>query len=387
MQTEPLGNSLLVVHFGELWLRGKNRNLYISALVKNINAALAGMRYALRRQYDRIIIEADANTLRLASGKLANVFGISNYEIAHVVEPRLESIASLAADLAEGSGANSIKIEAHRSDKRLPFDSIGIMKAVADAVKAKGIEPRLKGFGSRLFVNATEKVAYVYMDKNKGLGGLPVGSEGKCVVLLSGGIDSPVAAWYAMKRGLEPVYLHVHAFRDNAEAMRGKVQNLLGVLARYSPRYSAYFVPSYMFEAASASARADRYALVILKNFMLRLAQAVAKKEHAGAIVTGESLGQVASQTLENLYAESQGVKLPILRPLIGFDKEEIIGIAKRIGTYEESIKSYADVCSIVARNPKTKCDPESIKSLASRMKMGVLVRRSLSAASFVPNY
>ncbi|MEM3781644.1 MAG: tRNA uracil 4-sulfurtransferase ThiI [Candidatus Micrarchaeaceae archaeon] len=380
---------VIVAHYGELWLRGKNRNFYIKLLLCNIRHALKGMRYELYRKYDRIVIKADNKELERIRPALAKVFGISSYEVASVSEPKLERIAELAVSLARERGTKSIKINAHRSDKRLGFDSKDVIAAVSRAAKSSGIEPRLDGYEAQVFASITSNGAYLYTDndKERGAAGLPVGSEGKCVVLISGGIDSPVAAWFAMKRGLAPIYVHVHAFQSNGDAMSGKIADLLGVLAAYSNGYKAYFVPSYAFDAAAAAARTERYTLVLLKNFMLRVAQRVALMEGAGAIVTGESLGQVASQSLENLAAEAYGIRLPIIRPLIGFDKEEIIHISKRIHTYEESIRPYKDVCSISAKNPKTKSRIEEIKELSSKMKIGVIVNKSLKAAAVLEQH
>ncbi|MEM4034319.1 MAG: tRNA uracil 4-sulfurtransferase ThiI [Candidatus Micrarchaeaceae archaeon] len=375
-------NKLIIAHFGELWLRGKNRNAYINTLIDNIRHALNGMHYEMHRSYDRLLIKADDEELERIKSALSTVFGISNYEIAHATEPRLGNIAELAVTLAKEQGAKSIKIDSHRSDKRLGFDSKEVIKKISSAAEANGIEPKLTDYEMPIFVNVTRDNAYVFTEKNKGATGLPVGSEGRCVILISGGIDSPVAAWFAMKRGLAPIYVHVHAFSNNNEAMNSKIISLLNVLAAYSNGYKAYFVPSYAFDAAVAAAGADRYALIMLKNFMLKIAQRVAAKEGAGAIVTGESLGQVASQSLENLTAEAYGIRLPIIRPLIGFDKEETISIAKRIHTYPESIKPYKDVCTINAKNPKTKSRIEEIKALSSKMKMGTLVEKALKAAS-----
>ena len=171
-------------------------------------------------------------------------------------------------------------------------------------------------------------------------------------MLLSGGIDSPVAAWYAMKRGMQPIYVHIHSFQNADEAMKGKIPVLIKTLSGFHPRYSAYFVPSHIFQAASMGL--GKYELVMMKTFFLRLAEQVALKEGAHAIFTGESLGQVASQTAENIEAEQFGLKVPVLRPLIGYDKEEIIKVARAIGTYDQSITQYRDVCSMNAKNPVT---------------------------------
>jgi thiamine biosynthesis protein ThiI len=374
-------NKQLVVHFGELWLRGKNRGNYIKSLTDNLAKTLAGLHLSIRRSYDRILIEGSEPELEQAYARLGYVFGISNYEMAYATRPELGEITRLAVELAKQAGAKSIKVNAHRSFKQLSFDSMQIVKSIEKEARANGINASLRNFDKEVYVNVTKDAAYIFTEKKKGLGGLPVGSEGTCIVLISGGIDSPVAAWFAMKRGLKPIYLHLHAFQSNEEAANGKVASVAALLSKYYPA-KFYFAPSYFFDAAAVAGHTGRCTLVLLKHFMLRLAEKIAEKEHAKAIVTGESLGQVASQTLENLSAESSRIKLPILRPLIGFDKEEIIGFAKKIGTYDISILPYKDVCSIEARNPRTKCKQEEVLDLAGKIKLGSVIRRTLAKMS-----
>ena len=383
-ESKPENNAkeLVIVHFGELWLRGKNRGEYINMLVKNIRHSLAGLEYSMQLQYDRLFIYSSSASLEAVKSRLAYVFGISNYEGVHVSKPEIKDITRLAVSLAKAQKAKKIKIIAHRSYKGFDFDSNDIIRSISDAARRAGIEPRLDDFDTPIYVNVTRSTAFLFTEKIKGAGGLPVGSEGKCVVLLSGGIDSPVAAWFAMKRGLEPVFVHVYALQNADTLLKGKMGRLFSELGKYCISCKSYLVPSYFFDAAAASAGAGRLTLVLLKHFMLKLAENVAKKEGAKAIVTGESLGQVASQTLENLTAESYDIGLPVLRPLIGFDKEEIISIAKKINTYNISIEPYKDVCSISARNPKTKSRVEEIKVLSQKIKLRSLITRSLNAAT-----
>jgi thiamine biosynthesis protein ThiI len=281
--------------------------------------------------------------------------------------------------LAKEPRPRSVKIDAHRAYKQLPFDSMDITQKIIKVADGLGIEPAIKGYEKELYVSVTKDAAFLSLGKEKGAGGLPVGSSGKGVILLSGGIDSPVAAWYAMKRGVEPVYVHLHAFQDAKEATEGKVSNIVARLSEFHPHYRMYFIPSHFFQASAF--KSGRYELILLKAFMLRLAEKVAKKEGANLIFTGESLGQVASQTPENIGAEQYGIKLPVLRPLIGYDKEEIIRVARAIGTYEESVKPYADVCSINAKNPKLNAQREKIRELMSMIGISGIVNRSLKSA------
>ncbi len=375
------GERLIVVHFGELWLKGGNRNDYIRLLEKNIREQLRGADFALERYFDRLILRpgkgANENGLR---ERLGSVFGISAFETAIVAKPERRSISATAKMLLSAQPKpKSVRINSHRSYKQLSFNSIDVVNDLKKVAEDVGVEPMTSGHERELNISITRDAAFLTVDRQRGAGGLPVGSSGKAVVLLSGGIDSPVAAWYAMKRGLIPIYLHVHAFKDNADAEKEKVPRIINTLSVFCPHAKTYFVPSYVFQANST--RFGKYELILLKAFMLRLAARLAKKEGAGVIVTGESLGQVASQTSSNLMAEQHGISLPILRPLIGMDKEEIVQIAKRIGTFSDSIRQYKDVCSINARNPKTKTNTEDMKQMLRSIGIGRVVARSAKLA------
>lgn len=375
---------LIVVHFGELWLKGHNRNKYVRLLEANLREQLRGESFVLQRHFDRLILRLDkkSNTDSIES-KLGKVFGISGFDVALATGPTVAQISGTAKKmLAEKPRPASVKINSHRSYKQLPFTSVDVVEKLKDVVDKLGIEPMIKGYERELNVSITKDVAFLSFEKEKGPGGLPVGSSGKAIILLSGGIDSPVAAWYAMKRGLVPVYVHLHAFKDDKEAENGKLASIIGTLSGFYPHYTAYFIPSYVFQANSF--KFGKYELILLKAFMLRLAEKLAAKEDAKSIFTGESLGQVASQTSSNLLAEQQGIDLPILRPLIGFDKEEIVNVAKRIGTFEESIKPYKDVCSINARNPKTEAKAEEIKKMLKHIGIDKVVNRTLKLSSVV---
>lgn len=375
---------VITVRFGELWLRGRNRGLYINALRKNLLLLLKNEKFVLEKDYDRFIIRLKKGSrVEALRYGLSHLFGISGYEISYATKPDLASICKTARELLKKSGkVRTLKIHAHRSYKKFRFNSIDITKRLIKVAEGLGIEPELHNYGSEIFVNVTKEAAFVSLEKVKGPGGLPVGTSGKGVVLFSGGIDSPVAVWYAMKRGVEPVYVHVHGFPNAGQARDSKVPAIIKTLASYCPGGKTYYIPSHFFQVSAM--RSGRYELILLKAFMLKLADMVAKREGAEAIFTGESLGQVASQTISNLQAEQQGIKTQILRPLIGLDKEEIITIARRIGTYEDSIKPYKDVCSINARNPATRTDAKLMARLLKEFKVDSLAKKSLKAAEIV---
>ncbi|VVB76890.1 tRNA sulfurtransferase [uncultured archaeon] len=375
---------LAIAHFGELWLKGHNRNEYISRLIKNVNAQLANESYNLERDYDRLVIRfTEDSDVASITAKLGRTFGLSGHEISTTTAPDVAKIAAAARKLLKArTGAKVVKISSHRSDKTLPFDSNDIIRRVKKDIEKLGLEADTKGFDTEIGISVKRNVAFVSIERARGPGGLPVGASGKGVVLMSGGIDSPVAAWYAMKRGVVPVYVHIHGFQDAKEAESGKVADLVKTLSGYYPHYRLYLVPSHIFQAGSF--KFGKYELILLKAFMLKLAERVARKEKARLIFTGESLGQVASQTPGNLYAAQQGTRTPILRPLIGCDKEEIIKTARKIGTYEDSIRPYKDVCSINAKSPTLSADPKKVKEMLSQMDVNRIVTRSLKLARIV---
>jgi len=210
--------TLAIAHFGELWLKGHNRNEYINLLERNVKEQLYGESYVLNRQYDRLILRfTDDSETESIKSKLAKTFGLSGYEIAKTTAPKVAKITALARSMLKSrKNARCVKINSHRSDKTLPFNSIDVIDKVRREVEKLGMTPDTKQYDTELNISITKSAAFLSLEREKGPGGLPVGSSGRGVVLLSGGIDSPVAAFYAMKRGLAPVYVHVHAFQSRA---------------------------------------------------------------------------------------------------------------------------------------------------------------------------
>ncbi|MDE1822761.1 MAG: tRNA 4-thiouridine(8) synthase ThiI [Candidatus Micrarchaeota archaeon] len=373
---------LIVVHFGELWLRGKNRNEYVKTLLRNIREELSSLSPMIERNYDRISItprkESDIPKIKQ---QLSKIFGISNYKVSYKTKATIASISSLSEKLMKENSKeiSSLRIEAHRSYKEHKFKSVDVVKALLKKAEKLGMKTNPRDYDTEMSISVTKDYAFISMERTKALKGLPVGTSGKGVVLLSGGIDSPVAAWYAMKRGIVPVYVHVHPFAKNSEALASKIPRIISILSEYHPHYKAYFVPAGLFQIKAA--KTGRYELILLKAFMLGLAARIAELEDAKVIYTGESLGQVASQTPHNLLAAEMDVRIPVLRPLIGMDKEEIISVAKRIGTYEESIKEYSDVCSINARNPPTRMNAQLMDRLKLDIGLDRIIESSLAKA------
>jgi thiamine biosynthesis protein ThiI len=250
-------------------------------------------------------------------------------------------------------------------------------------IKSKKTNPHIDKNSKRtLYINVAKDNAFLYTKKINGIGGLPVGTSGKAVILLSGGIDSPVASFLAMKRGIEPIYLHFYAFQDYKKVAESKIPKIANKLLKYSNTAKVYYAPAHLFQIATMKIPI-KYELVLFKRFMYKYAEAVAKKEDAKAIVTGESVGQVASQTIDNMQATQHGIKTLILRPLTGMDKIEIIRKAEELDTFNLSIEAYRDVCSIKIKNPTTKADFGSIDKFYQSCKLSEVLRKTMKM-SFV---
>jgi thiamine biosynthesis protein ThiI len=375
----------LIIKYGELWLKGRNRSKYINLLKASLQERLsiAGS-FSLIDYGDRLAVplkrEDDSRALK---GIISKVFGISAYSIANVSEPDVESISKVAGEIAGGALKGiRVRVDAHRSFKGHAFDSSEIVMAVAESIQKAGAVPDPRNYNAVISISVTKEKAFVSIENNQGLGGLPLGSSGKAVMLLSGGIDSPVSAWYGIKRGLYPIYVHVHAFSTNSEAKDSKIMDILDRLSDYAPHYSAYLIPSHEFDLSTMAA--GKYKTVLLKSFMMNSAQIIAQKHGAKAIVTGESLGQVASQTSSNIMAEQYGISIPIFRPLIGFDKEEIISKARAINTFDLSILKYKDVCSINSRKVSTSVPISIFARMLARTKIGEIAAKAVEKGELI---
>ncbi len=382
MEELAINNKVIILHFGELWLRGRNRNKYIMSLIRNIKSALISESYSMLYYYDRIILKllTDSNVDSIEK-KVSTIFGLSAYETAVVTAPNIKSIRKTTEEFIKElkkKNAKIVKINSHRSYKEHEFNSIDVIKDLTELLNKNNFQVLTKGFDSEIYVSIAKEHAFVYLDKKKALGGLPVGTSGKCIILLSGGIDSPVAAWFAMKRGLQPIFVHVHAYTTNDEAYNIKIGELYKILSQYATKPKMYIFPSSIFQAYTAQYNLGRNNTVILKAFMLRLADKISKLEKTPIIYTGESLGQVSSQTPWNLLAESYGVKSEILRPLIGLDKDEIVKIARKINTFDISAKEYKDVCTLNYRNATTSVNLEEFKDQVKKIQLSKILLKTL---------
>ena len=366
-----------VIHYGEIGLKGKNRDRFERALVRNIERALPGAdgeakaRARVRRKYSRIIVADGAPELAEA---LRFIPGIKYFARAKRTELDLEAIKATALELAETGGkeARSFKVAARRTAKDFPLDSIELNRAVgAHIQEATGKAVSLTRPELVIHIEIHEDEAYIYHEKIQGIGGLPVGTAGKVISLISGGIDSPVAAFLMMKRGCEVVLAHFFNETLHSPQVRRKLEQLAQVLTKVQPEIKLYMVPFGELQREIIRSIPSRYRMLVYRRVMTRLADKIADAEGAKALVTGDSLAQVASQTLDNLQVIYAAAGRPVLAPLIGFDKEETIELAKEIGTYEISILPYEDCCSfMIAPHPETHGRLEVIEELEANLQL-----------------
>jgi thiamine biosynthesis protein ThiI len=375
---------IIIVRYDELALKSKKvRSRFEQVIVKNIKAMLDsdGCSYSdVSREMGRIFIHTgDASAVESA----AKVFGVVSTSPAYTCEPTLESTAGLCAELAEGfiQKGESFGIRARRAGIH-DFTSRDVGVACGDAVYKKfngTISVNLTNPDREIFVEVRQKKAYVFTESVKGVGGLPLGTQGKMVALISGGIDSPVAAWMMMKRGCDiiPLYLNNEPFSD--ETTRERAMECIDILQKWSPhkKFTVYEAPHGDSLLAFLEKCNNRLNCVLCRRMMYRVAFEVLELEGAHGIITGASLGQVASQTSQNMLSEMYGMEYPIYHPLIGMDKLEITNIARRIGTFEPSTKP-ATCCLAVPEYPSTAAKIDEVVKAEAKIDVPSLVDSSM---------
>lgn len=361
-----------LIHYGELSLKGRNRSLFENKLVENIERETKG---TVTKYRGRFVLKGGNPE------KLKYIFGISWYAEALIVDKAVEPIVSKVLEEVDSviSDKNSFAVFVNRADKKFEIRSMELESIIGKKISDKfGTKVDLKSPDLSVFVEISEYV-YIYFNKIQGLRGLPIDVSGNVLSLLSGGIDSPVASYLMMKRGCRVNLLHFHVFSDNNYVQDTKMKKLVESLNKYQGKTRIFLVPYYLFEMLSLkSLNTKGHELVLFRRFMVRVAERIALENGFKALVTGDSLGQVASQTMENIAQLTKAVSIPIFQPLIAYDKQEIIDLAKQIDTYELSIESYKDCCSIVSSNPRTKANNRQVKILEEAMDIEKLLQQTL---------
>ncbi len=374
-------SSLIVCHYGEIALKGKNRKYFEEQLVRNIKALPEGVFKHVKRISGRILVELkDGADKKQAEQTLKQVFGLIYIAFAQTSKQDIEAIRLEGAKLLSQEEFETFRVSAKRSEKTFPLNSQEINEQVGEEViNQLSKKVKLKDPDIELFIEIVEKYAFLYTEKIKCLGGLPVGVSGKAISLISGGIDSPVASFYAMKRGVELIYIHFHALPFVDKASVDKVKEIVKVLSKYQGNIKLYLVPFGDIQKDILTKTKDKLRVVLYRRFMMKISQEIAKKEKAKVLVTGENIGQVASQTLENIHAIQSAVGMPVLRPLGFFDKIEIIDKAKAIDTYNLSILPEQDCCSrFLPKFPETKADLKEVLEQEKKLDTKKLVDQAI---------
>ncbi len=371
--------SLITVHYGELALKGSNRSEFENILISNIKKAISGEGYEkIEKKQLRVLIHlSERSEVENIIKKLKTVFGISWFSYALSCKPDLEEMKDLV--LKNTPKGRTVKVNTKRADKSFPLTSPEINNQIGQVLYNYGFKIDIKNPQTMIHIEILKDRANIFFDKIAGLGGLPVGSTGRVLCLLSGGIDSPVAAWLMLKRGCIVDYLHVHPFSSSEEVKSSKIIELIKKLNEFSQRNSKLFVLPYHELYKKTFEIGDRNELIVFRRFILSLANILAKEQGYLGIVTGDNLAQVASQTLHNLYTTNEASALPVYRPVLTYDKEEIINLAKKIATYELSLKPYRDCCSLVAaKHPATKVKLEDAKEIEEKIEINKIIEKTL---------
>ena len=378
---------LLMVRYGEIYLKGLNRPYFLKALVKRVKEAAKPFGGQVWLHDARIFI-SDAADLDGCMQRVSKVFGV--HSIAPAIEmekDNFEGICEQANELMQGL-TGTFKVEARRADKHYFLDSPQINAKVGEYVLMRN-EDHLKVDVRKpqhiLSIEIRDQ-AYLYCTVYPAVGGMPVGTGGKAALLLSGGIDSPVAGYMIAKRGVQLVAVHYHSFPYTSEFAKQKVLDLAKILSEYCCGLKVYVVPFTDIQMQIHEKCPEDYTTLIMRRYMMRIAERIAQKEEAMALITGESIGQVASQTMEALITTNEVVKtMPVYRPLIGFDKIDIMEYAKKIGTYETSILPYEDCCTVFTpRHPATKPKEALIKKGEDQLDQEALIETAVDNAEIV---
>jgi len=349
----------VVVHYSEIALKGENRPYFEKILIQNIENALDKKGYTtIERNYGTVILNltGDAN-IPAISETLKCIPGISSYAPAVRTTTSIDDIKKYSLDFATIHKKRSFKIDTKRSDKTFTIKSLDLNEEIGSFIVEKtGMKVKLKEPGLVIYIELINKQAYLYHEKQAGIGGLPVNSAGKLLCLLSGGIDSPVASYMLMKRGAHIVFVH---FRNDTQTnSKSKIVDLVTTLTRFQNKSTLYIVDFKDIQKEIIKNVTSKIRMIIYRRFMFKIAEKILEQEQAKGFITGDSVAQVASQTLDNLQVIYEASHYPVFAPLIGMNKQETIDLAHKIGTYDISIQPYNDCCSfLIAQHPETKAN------------------------------
>ena len=383
----------ILCHYAEVGLKLGNRRFFENWLRQNIKAALnraiPDKKFTVRRLYGRIMVELDDDPIKNQeeiTQALSSTFGLAYFAFAKYVAQEIKGIREMALAALQDKEFDTFKIKTRRPDQQFLFTAQQVNEDVGAFILSKMDKTvQLKDPDITCYIDIVQGSVYIYTEKIPGPGGLPTGANGKVVGLLSGGIDSPVASILAMKRGASVIFVHFHSVPLTTEESIEKVKQITTVLSHYQSRIHLYLIALTPIQKEILVKTKEKYRIILYRRFMFRIAEIIARKEKARALVTGESLGQVASQTLENIAVIETVSSMPILRPLIGLDKQEIMDLAKEYGTYDISILPDQDCCSLfLPKNPATKAKKQFIEAEEENLAMDNLVQEAIDSIDII---
>lgn len=372
---------VLIIRYSEIHLKGNNREFFENALITNIKTALKGYTFDFSRSNARYVIR-NFDTMLLVEivDIVTNVFGVHSVSVAEEVESNYQAISQAALAIAPTTG--TFKVNTNRADKRFPIPSMKLSADVGGDILEQHPDLKVDLMNPQHVVNIDIREngkTFVYSKVIKAVNGMPVGTGGKAVAMLSGGIDSPVAVYMMAKRGMTIRCVHFHSFPYTSMQAKQKVLDLAKLVKKYTLRMTVDVVSFTEIQTAIHEQCPEDYMITIMRRFMMRIAEKIARNYGGGAVITGESLGQVASQTLESITSTNSVATLPVFRPLIGFDKDQIIEIAQQIGTFETSILPYEDCCTIfLPKKPVTKPRLSAVEKIESVLDVETLVNNAM---------
>ena len=384
----------IILREGEMVLKGRNRRDFEYRLIKNVKRVTKDFKgVSVERSYGRIYIRnANENTMEIIKG-VKLIPGIYNISPIMKTDKNLDNIKAKALEMLKKAivGKKTFKVEAKRADKTYPLDSMEISRQVGGYILAMfdgELSVDVRNPDVVVNVEVTFTAANIYSEKIEGAGGLPIGTSGRGLTLLSGGIDSPVAIWMGLKRGVEMDALHFHSFPFTSERSKEKVVDLTRILAKHTGKMKLYVINFTEIQKIIGLKCPKEYYITIMRRFMLRIATVVANKYDYKALFTGDSIGQVASQTLESMAAINAVTTIPVIRPLASMDKHHIIQISREIGTYETSILPYEDCCTVfVPQNPVIRPEISVCEEGEKELDIDKLIEECLAASTLMTVY
>lgn len=378
---------IILIKNGELALKGLNRSSFEDMLIKNMKRRLRPLgKFNFRKSQSTIIVEPAEEDIDLdeAADVLSKVFGIANLSRAAVAPKEMDKILEIAASYLSEQllDCKTFKVEAKRSDKTFPLKSPEICREAGGHLLSQfhHLSVDVHHPDVVVMVEVRERYAFIHGNSIKGAGGMPVGSGGRAAVLISGGIDSPVAAWMMAKRGLELTAVHFASPPYTSELAEEKVLELLRKVSRYSGWITTFVVPFTEIQEQIREKCPEELFTLVMRRYMMKISEQIAREQNCLALITGESMGQVASQTMAALVCTDDAVHMPVFRPCIGMDKEEIIAISRKIDTFDTSIQPYEDCCTVFTpKHPRTRPKLESVVAAEEMLDGVALIERAVA--------